>query len=622
MAAIQDIRSELMSLLSLYNFAQSILHLANSDIMPQSHFSEGTKLSQNEIEVGQEHLNQINVNVKDSLCDVSETGSVISESKQTNMDNQIVNKNDNEGLELADESLLNKQVSEGTEKLENCVDVLPDKEENINCYSLRERKKTGNRRSEWSTRIINSYLEQKNYSDDSDHEPKQNRKRTKNPGLREPSSSRIKAQKSFTRKPLSIKDTEKDKQCPYCTETFFYEKGLRTHLEHAHQIKVSKVDAFLLSRGSLNESAKPNISSETTNIDAVQGINIQGDKNINDISQPSPLNEYNQVSMSNEVDKDVVLGTNDSELKDDVSVTGKNNTKQTGTQIGDTGITTGINNDMAANNSKLKDDVVTGINNEAPETGVNSILHELPSNSELQKPKPVKSGHIQQSEKYGHHKRRPKPKGKHYRPNPSVNIENQLITKPKSLKSEFVTVTHGIRKIKKTRKFKCKICKNITDSQAEANKHYRKNHPPVMCTVCSRIFNNPCSLHRHSYCHQEKSYPCRNCGRDFPFESDLSNHRLKHHRHSSHMCNHSEKGSICGKWFFAKSDLAKHAKTHSGIVHECTKCKYTTVDIRYLCAHLYTHSELKRYNCDVCGKIFKHHTQLRCHQPDCGFIVK
>ena len=106
---------------------------------------------------------------------------------------------------------------------------------------------------------------------------------------------------------------------------------------------------------------------------------------------------------------------------------------------------------------------------------------------------------------------------------------------------------------------------------------------------CEQFFNNPCSLRRHKYSHLELKFPCRSCSRSFPFESDLVNHHLKHQRHPGYQCNHQSEGTVCGKWFFAKSDLTRHIKTHSGKIHLCMECDYTTYDIRYLIAHRYTH---------------------------------
>ena len=221
---------------------------------------------------------------------------------------------------------------------------------------------------------------------------------------------------------------------------------------------------------------------------------------------------------------------------------------------------------------------------------------------------------------YSHHKRRPKHKGKPYRPKPKPELtssdETVIEPKKRTSKSVFITVTHGIRKTKKIRRFRCKLCSVITESQAAANKHYKSNHPPIKCPDCDAVFNNPNSLRRHKYTHLEMNYPYRTCGKHYPFKSDLANHHLKHRRNPGHMCNHDVNGVICGKWFFMSSDLTKHAKMHREIIYRCYECSYTTIDVRYLRAHRYTHSDKERYKCSKCDQPFKHHTQL-IHRQKC-----
>ena len=222
------------------------------------------------------------------------------------------------------------------------------------------------------------------------------------------------------------------------------------------------------------------------------------------------------------------------------------------------------------------------------------------------------------------HKRKPKQHGKHRRPASQLTSDSSAkldSTNTQSVtpqpKSEFVTKQYGIIKCKKARKITCPMCKHGAYSQADANKHYRLSHPPIKCSKCPQLFNNPCSLRRHFYSHQDRNFPCQNCGKNFPFESDLAAHRMKYRRHPGYMCNHDVDGKICGKWYFSRSDLTKHALTHTGKVHECLECGFTTLDKRYLRAHLYTHSDKMRYKCENCGEPFKHHTQLVCHQKKC-----
>ena len=214
-----------------------------------------------------------------------------------------------------------------------------------------------------------------------------------------------------------------------------------------------------------------------------------------------------------------------------------------------------------------------------------------------------------------HHKRKAKPHGKHFWP-PSTSASTSK-SKAESTKPCFIMVIHGLKKSKKHRKFRCKLCQNVADSQANANKHYKDTHPPVNCQECAMVFSNPSSLCQHKYTHLDKKFCCRNCNKYFLFESNLAGHRLKHRHHPGFQCNHSQNGSVCGKWYFAKSDLAKHVHMHSGKVYSCYECDYTTIDIRYLRAHRYTHSDKLKYTCKNCKEMFKHHTQMQRHEEKC-----
>ena len=133
---------------------------------------------------------------------------------------------------------------------------------------------------------------------------------------------------------------------------------------------------------------------------------------------------------------------------------------------------------------------------------------------------------------------RPKPKGKYFRPQQIDRPDPGTEAPIKPAKSAFITVTHGLRKIKKLHHYKCKLCNIISESQATANAHYRTTHPQLSCEECKQLFNNPCSLRRHLYHHKELKYPCHSCDKYFAFESNLNNHCLKHRRHLGHQCNH------------------------------------------------------------------------------------
>ena len=136
-------------------------------------------------------------------------------------------------------------------------------------------------------------------------------------------------------------------------------------------------------------------------------------------------------------------------------------------------------------------------------------------------PKSASTSTSLDAEVSGYHKRCPKPMCKHnwpkLTPTPPPHLDETKLPQ-KTPKLEFVMVTHGLKKVKKIRWFRCKICSVVTESQAMANSHYRSNHPPIKCPDCDFVFNNPNSLRHHKYTHITMKYPCRTCGKVLKFK--------------------------------------------------------------------------------------------------------
>ena len=60
------------------------------------------------------------------------------------------------------------------------------------------------------------------------------------------------------------------------------------------------------------------------------------------------------------------------------------------------------------------------------------------------------------------------------------------------------------------------------------NNHHRKQHPPVTCDVCGKLYDTPNSLIRHSYRHLDRQHKCKDCEQSFHFKSELTSHSMKH----------------------------------------------------------------------------------------------
>ena len=480
-------------------------------------------------------------------------------------------------------------------------------------------------------------------NNDSDYEPKAKCHKLTNPGLREPSRSRLESQKYINRKrhqtvsagentsayiPYELAyNEERDKKCPHCQSMFYHDKSLLIHIRHVHSnLATTTDDAVDINIPGLNIGTTQNQQIvQETDVSAVNDAKNQSTMTGINNSKTSPV-----MGINGEPALEDVIGKNFGNYQDAQGINILENTESS--------VPTQVENesnpqDVTGRNNE-EDQAVKGINDEKiTEPSVTApaqeSLHQKdekvsPIQPSTSRHKPSTTVHLAENisqQKFGHHKRRLKPKGKHCRlpiPLDKQDKKNsQTKTEPRKARSEFVTLTHGVRKIKKIRCFKCQVCKDVSTSQAEANKHYKLNHPPLPCPQCHLTFVNPCSLRRHKYSHVSLKFFCRFCGKGYAFESDLNNHKLKHRRHPGYQCNQVSSGRICGKWYFAKGDLTKHLKTHSGVVHQCYECDYMTFDVWYLQAHRYTHLECEEYHCSKCERRFKHHMQLKRHLEKC-----
>ena len=175
--------------------------------------------------------------------------------------------------------------------------------------------------------------------------------------------------------------------------------------------------------------------------------------------------------------------------------------------------------------------------------------------------------------------------------------------------------TFGIRKPvekKRSRYYRCPVCKSKFGKLAELNRHYKDSHPPLTCSSCDCAFSTPSTLEQHSYKHKDLKFKCSVCGKGFPFASNHDSHELSHTTEKKFKC------KDCDKAYINKGDLVKHEKTHTKKMWQCRICDYSNCDERNLKLHMRKHSNLMPYLCEKCLKLFKYHMQLKRHLPYTG----
>ena len=175
---------------------------------------------------------------------------------------------------------------------------------------------------------------------------------------------------------------------------------------------------------------------------------------------------------------------------------------------------------------------------------------------------------------------------------PTKSVKNQntapsiLKLKKGGSKGEWQIKGYAHVKHRKTRSHRCPAnsCKFKGESTRKLNEHYRSSHPPLLCNICQKCFNNPSSLRRHSYWHSKNTssemFKCNRSRYTCPLESTLNAHKDKHRR-GMYSCF----SSGCGKTFRWESSLNAHVKLHTGKDIHCDKCEYVCRDQRYLTQH-------------------------------------
>ena len=91
-------------------------------------------------------------------------------------------------------------------------------------------------------------------------------------------------------------------------------------------------------------------------------------------------------------------------------------------------------------------------------------------------------------------------------PSITINTSNPVQTKPRHRQrvcGTFATKSFILRKIKRKRNYRCKLCEVVLSSAHLLTVHHQGKHGILYCETCNKAFNNPTSLVRHKYQHRE-----------------------------------------------------------------------------------------------------------------------
>ena len=199
---------------------------------------------------------------------------------------------------------------------------------------------------------------------------------------------------------------------------------------------------------------------------------------------------------------------------------------------------------------------------------------------------------------------------------PLSQVQNKLRGNPRSSstpastptgKPAFQSVFHGLkRKHQRNCNFQCTDCDTVCKSQGALNQHFLSNHGNLKCSMCDQQCKTISAMRMHEYEHRNKDdfESCEDCGKSFPFESQLKVHRKSHLTALEHQ---------------NKGEAVKHQAVHSGNIWNCDMWEYEYKNPRNLKAHKNTHGDKTRYCCPKCNCGFNHYMQWKCHKslPAC-----
>uniref|UniRef100_A0A336LXH2 CSON004477 protein n=1 Tax=Culicoides sonorensis TaxID=179676 RepID=A0A336LXH2_CULSO len=164
----------------------------------------------------------------------------------------------------------------------------------------------------------------------------------------------------------------------------------------------------------------------------------------------------------------------------------------------------------------------------------------------------------------------------------------------------------------------CKECGKYFPAESNLRNHKMNVHPlkqvigsRFQCTLCEKFYKTKKILKQHMEIHNKREMSCEFCNKIFYRERNLKTHiKLVHlNREKSRPCH------ICGKAFTHKKSLDRHLFTHSEVrAFKCSECPFSAKYKLSLSSHIkYAHSTDDPVNCEVCGQKMKNLPCLKLH---------
>ncbi|XP_041968384.1 zinc finger protein 26-like isoform X7 [Aricia agestis] len=184
----------------------------------------------------------------------------------------------------------------------------------------------------------------------------------------------------------------------------------------------------------------------------------------------------------------------------------------------------------------------------------------------------------------------------------------------KTFLAKYRMLSHQLTHESKPKTFKCSKCKEVFETKALRDTHFKSVHGPehrYRCPYCSETFMRYIDRLRHMKQAHDKvvEYPCHLCPAVFP----ISDQRTKHIRYV-HIKNQTHQCEFCPSKFVSAHRLKNHLVRHIGErKFECSVCKKSYARIKTLREHMRIHNNDRRFVCEYCNNSFVQKCSLKSH---------
>lgn len=161
---------------------------------------------------------------------------------------------------------------------------------------------------------------------------------------------------------------------------------------------------------------------------------------------------------------------------------------------------------------------------------------------------------------------------------------------------------------------KCSICNRVFSSTQRLLSHlelHHKNSGPISCPFCLEEFSDSMFLRNHmndQHPAGKQNFSCRFCSKKLSTRKECTSHEESHSEIFKYQCD------LCLKKFTAEDDLGDHIKWDHDKVGHCRYCGKQIDKPKALKNHELRHmQESNHHECVECKRVFKTKTGLRHH---------